>query len=383
MQTVQHTVDVCVVGGGLSGLCAAVAAARQGASVVLMHDRPVLGGNASSEIRVWVQGAYGSWDASVRETGLIEEIMLDTLAGNPGCSWSLWDLALHALAQRQPGLTTLLNCACVAGEVEGLRVRGVRGWQGTTQTWHEVHATQFIDASGDSILAMLSGAEVRRGREAASEFREPDASAAASDITMGNSLLFIWRDMGSPQPFHAPDWAYRYPTEAEAPRHPAYFHASSPNGGDGSFYVETGGRLDTIHDAEALREELLKIGLGLVDHLKNHGDHGMEQLNLEWFGMLPGKRESWRYVGDVVFTENDAAQGTVFPDIVAYGGWPIDDHHPDGTLSREGDSDHVWHKVACPYGIPYRALYSRSHDNLLCAGRNISATHLGLCTTRV
>lgn len=384
MKTTTYQADVCVVGGGLAGLLAAVAAARQGATVVLMHDRPVLGGNASSEIRVWVQGAYGSWDRSLRETGIIEEIMLDTLRLNPQASWPLWDAVLYDKARHQPNLTLLLNCACVEGRAEGRRLRAIRGWQSPSYTWHEVEARLFVDASGDCILAPFAGAEVRRGREARSEFAEPSAPLAASPVTMGNSISFIWRDAGQPQPFVPPPWAYSYPTEAEAPKHRTKFTFGSPNGGDGAFYVELGGRQDTLHDAEAIRDELLKVGLGIVDHLKNHGDHGADNLALEWFGMLPGKRESWRYVGDHVLTQNDVTAGRVFPDLVAYGGWPVDDHHPDGSLRRdEAESDHVWHPVHCPYGIPYRSLYSRNVDNLFCAGRNISATHLGLCSTRV
>ena len=386
MRTIHHNVDICVVGGGLSGLCAAVAAARHGAKTVLMHDRPVLGGNASSEIRVWVQGAYGSWDRSVRETGIVEEIMLDTLRQNPQASWSMWDAVLFGLADREPNLTLLLNCACTDGTASDNRLNQVKGWQSTSQTWHEVEAELFVDASGDSILAPFCGAELRRGHESRSEFNEPNAWPEAAPITMGNSIMFIWRDMGRPVPFVKPDWAYSYPDEEGfVPKHSERIpEMMAPNGARGCFYVELGGRLDTVHDAEQIRDELLKVGLGIIDHLKNHGDHGAENLAVEWFGMLPGKRESWRYVGDYVFTQNDAAAGTAFPDIVASGGWPVDDHHPDGSLRRdEAESDHVWHPVKCPYGIPYRSLYSRNVENLFCAGRNISATHLGLCTTRV
>ncbi len=385
MRTSKHNVDICVVGGGLAGLCAAMAAARHGAKTVLMHDRPVLGGNASSEIRVWVQGAYGSWDRSLRETGIIEELMLETLRLNPQASWSMWDAVLFGLADREPNLTLLLNCACNDGTASNQRLNQIKGWQSTSQTWHEVAAKLFVDASGDSILAPFCGAEIRRGHESRSEFNEPNAWPEASPITMGNSIEFIWRDMGRPVPFVKPDWAYSYPDEASAPKHSACIpEMMSPNGARGCFYVELGGRLDTVHDAEAIRDELLKVGLGIIDHLKNHGDHGAENLAVDWFGMLPGKRESWRYVGDHILTQNDVAAGTPFPDIVAYGGWPVDDHHPDGSLRRDAaKNDHVWLKVKSPYGIPYRSLYSRNVENLFCAGRNISASHLGLCTTRV
>ena len=111
MKKVNLTTQFCVVGGGLAGFCAAVAAARHGTQTVLVHDRPVFGGNASSEIRVPVQGAFGSWDRSVRETGIIEEIMLETLYRNPSANWQMWDLALHGIAKAEPNLTLLLNCS--------------------------------------------------------------------------------------------------------------------------------------------------------------------------------------------------------------------------------------------------------------------------------
>ncbi len=385
MKTVNHTVDVCVVGGGLSGLCAAVAAARHGASVLLMHDRAVLGGNASSEIRVWVQGALGSWDRSVRETGIVEEIMLDCLRYNPQATWSAWDAVLYNIAKAEANLTLLLNCACIEGEAANNKLQSVKGWQSPSQTWHQVRADVFVDASGDSILGQIAGADMVRGHDARGQYQEPDAPETAKPTTLGNSIVFIWRDMGRPAPFVKPPFAYSYPTEEEAPKHyPMVKLGRAPNGGDGCFYAELGGKLDTVHDDEAIRDELLKVGLGIIDHLKNHGDHGVENLALEWFGMVPGKRESWRLLGDHVFSQNDAVQDQNFEDVVAFGGWPIDDHHPDGSLRRdEAESDHVWRPVQCPYGIPFRSLYSRNVENLFMAGRNISASHLGLCTTRV
>ena len=380
MRTIRHEVDVCVVGGGIAGLCAALAAARHGARAILMHERPVLGGNASSEIRVGISGAWGSWDRSVRETGIVEEIMLDTLRMNPTGNWQTWDLILHEKARCQKGLELLLNCSCVDGAMSGSKLRSVKGWQSVSHTWHEVAARLFIDASGDSILAEFSGARIRSGRESRDEFSEPNAPTRANPNVMGSSLIFAWRDRGSPAPFTPPAWAHKYPSDAEAPRHPLKIDRNPPHGMNG-FYSEFGGTLDTIADAEDIRDELLKIGLGLVDHLKNHGDHDAENLELDWFGLLPGKRESRRYVGDYTLTENDIKAGTPCDDIVAYGGWPVDDHNSLGSLHKE--YSHTFFKFPGAYPIPYRSLYSANVGNLLCAGRNISATHLGLCSTRV
>ena len=157
---VEHEADFCVVGGGLAGLCAAVAAARHGAKVVLMQERPMLGGNASSEIRMWVSGAHGK---NNRETGIIEELSLENHYRNPDKNYSLWDGVMYELAAYTPGITLLLNCTCDDCQMEGNRVVSVSGWQMTTQRRHTVRAKLFADCSGDSVLAPLTGAQYRVG----------------------------------------------------------------------------------------------------------------------------------------------------------------------------------------------------------------------------
>jgi len=143
----RHKVDFCVVGGGMAGMCAAIAAARHGAKVVLMHDRPVLGGNASSEIRMWVCGARG---ANNRETGIIEEIMLENLHRNPSQNYSMWDALLYEKVRFEPNITLLLNCSCTDAAMAGDRIRTVTGWQLTTQKWHTVEANLFADLTASS-----------------------------------------------------------------------------------------------------------------------------------------------------------------------------------------------------------------------------------------
>ena len=169
MKWKYHKADLCVIGGGLAGMCAAIAAARHGAKVVLMHDRPVLGGNASSEIRMWICGAHGE---NNRETGIIEEIELENMYRNPNRNYSIWDSILYEKVRFEENITLLLNCSCNSLEMNGNRIKSVKGWQLTTETWHTVEADLFADCSGDSILAPLSGAEYRIGREAFAEFGE-------------------------------------------------------------------------------------------------------------------------------------------------------------------------------------------------------------------
>ena len=372
MKTVKHKADFCVVGGGLAGLCAAVSCARKGLKVVLMHDRPVLGGNASSEIRMWVCGAQGE---NMRETGIVEEIQMENLYRNNYPSYAVWDSILYEKAAFQENLTLLLNCSCNDAVVTDSKIRSVKGWQLTTETWHIVEADYFADCSGDSILAPLSGALFRYGREARSEFNESIAPEKADDKTMGMSCLLQARETDKPQKFIPPSWAYKFENEEKfAHRHHSLDH-------ENFWWLEVGGEIDSIHGAELNRDELLKIGFGVWDHIKNHGDHGADNWVLEWAGFLPGKRESRRYVGDHILTQNDVRAEGRFDDIVAYGGWSMDDHNPAGFY-HPGEPT-IFHPAPAPYGIPYRSIYSKNIENLFFAGRNISATHSAMSSTRV
>lgn len=373
MRDVRHEVELAVVGGGLAGLCAALAAARHGTRVLLMHDRPVLGGNASSEVRMWICGAHGP---NRRETGIVEELHLSNLYLNPSRSYAMWDAVLHELARREPNLTLLLNCTCTAATMRGAAIESIRGWQLTSETWHTVHAALFCDSSGDSILAPLTGAEVRVGREAAGEFGEDIEPDEADARTMGMSCLLQCREMEAPQPFRAPSWARKFESCDCFP------HRSHQIGGTNFWWIELGGEQDTIHDTEAIRDALLPITYGVWDHIKNHcPKQDATNWSLEWVGYLPGKRESRRYVGDHMLTQNDVRAEGRFEDLVAYGGWSMDDHHPGGFAYPGRPT--IFHPAPSPFGIPYRCLYSRNVANLFCAGRNISATHAAMSSSRV
>jgi len=370
----EHSADVCVVGGGMAGLIAAVAAARRGASVILLHDRPVLGGNASSEVRMWICGAVGR---HVKETGLIEEIMLRNLHRNPQGLYSVWDSVLFEFGKMTPGLTTFLNTTVNNAQMEDGRIVSVDAWEMPTQTWRRISAKLFIDCSGDSILAPLSGAETRTGREAREEFDESLAPKRADLKTMGNTILLQLEETPEPQPFTPPKWAYTFDEDSNLP-------GRVGNGlGDNFWWLELGGLLDTIADAEDIRDELVKTAWGVWDYMKNRGPQAEKLTNwrLRWLGALPGKRENRRYLGDHIMTQNCVTSEGKFDDLVAYGGWSMDDHHPAG-LYYPGKPT-MFHKAPCPYGIPFRALYSRNVPNLLCAGRNISATHCAMSSTRV
>lgn len=358
LPTTEHTVQFCVVGGGLAGLCAAVAAARRGISALLMQDRPVLGGNASSEIRMWVRGADGE---DMRETGLVEELELENCCRNPDMNFSLWDSVLYGLARKEKNLTLLLNCSCLDAKTEDGRICSVIGWQLTTQRYHCVKAQIFADCSGDSILAPLTGAPYRMGREAQREYGEDIAPKQADSCTMGMSCLIQARQTGHPVTFRAPDWAAHY-TENDFPFR---LDLSSPERwtGENFWWMELGGTKDTIRDTEEIRDELVKMALGVWDFIKNGGKTDASDWELDWMGFLPGKRESRRYEGAYILTQNDVRNEGRFEDLVAYGGWTMDDHNPSGFETKE--KPNTFHPAPSPYGIPYRCLYSSAIKNLM------------------
>lgn len=380
LKTTVRKADICVIGGGLAGMLAAISAARHGAKVVLMHDRPVLGGNASSEIRMWICGA-GSRVKYLQETGIMEEIALENMKRNPDRNYAVWDTILYEKVRFQENLDLLLNCACCKADTENSKIRSVTGFQLTTYTWQTVEAKIFIDCSGDSILAELIGAEYRVGREAKSEFGEEFGLETADRKTMGMSLLIQARETDHPVSFTPPEWAYQYPTDEAMNNKP---HTVLRDLNTNFYWIELGGESDTIHDTETLRDELLKIALGVWDHMKNQGDHGAENWELEWLGFLPGKRESRRYVGDYILTQQDVENAARFDDEIAYGGWQIDNHLPGGFYMTGKGGGHLQkRRLTKPYGIPLRSVYSVNVENLMFAGRNISASHIAFATTRV
>ncbi|MBO7170200.1 MAG: FAD-dependent oxidoreductase [Clostridia bacterium] len=372
MRTIQHSVSLCVVGGGMAGLCCAIAAARHGTKVLLVQDRPVLGGNASGEIRMFIGGAKGKDN---RETGIIEEIMLENYYQNPGLKFPVWDSVLYEKAKAEKNLTLLLNTTCFDAQMEGNRIRSIKAWQLNAETFHEITADYFADCSGDSILAPLSGAHFMYGREAKSDFGESIPPDIADKKTMGMSCLFQIRETDHPVKFTPPSWAYKYESEEDLP----YKDHEKDNN---YWWIELGGEWDCIHDTDRCRDELLKICYGVWDHMKNHGDHGVENWELEWIGFLPGKRESRRYVGKHVITENDVRAEGRFSDIVAYAGWSMDDHFPEGFYYKKGHPT-IYHKAPSPWGLPLRCMISENIENLVFAGRNISATHAALSSCRV
>ncbi len=371
--------DFVVIGGGVSGVCAAVAAARHGCTVVLAQNRPVLGGNASSEIGIGIVGAScagGRWDS--RETGILEEIQLAARRLDPTGGPASLDFALWEIIEAEERITLLLNTHISEVQMDGKRIRSVSGDQQGTEKRFHLSARWFADCTGDGTVAVRAGCRYMKGREAKGDYDEPDGLEEADHQTMGSSIYWVARDTGTPQPFQKPSWANSYSEKdfIYRPIHKGRFQY-------GFWWVETGGDTDdTITDNELIRDELWKIAYGLWDYVKNQGgDPDAETWVLDRVGLLPGKRESRRILGDLVLREQDLLGPTSFPDAIAYGGWTIDLHIPGGIRhTDQRPNHHISHGL---YGIPWRSMLAKDAENLLMGGRLISATHLATASARV
>ncbi|MBQ9777980.1 MAG: FAD-dependent oxidoreductase, partial [Clostridia bacterium] len=335
-----------------------------------------------SEIKMWVSGA-GTRVRNLQEIGLLEEILLENMYRNPTRNFSIWDSILYEKVKAEENIELLLNCACCFAECDGSTIKNITGFQLTTYTWQRVEATTFIDCSGDSILAELVDAEYMVGREAKETFGEAWGLEKADRKTMGMSLMIQAHETDHKCEFIPPEWAYKFETDEDMKNKP---HDCLERIETNFYWIELGGEVDSIHDTEQVRDELIKIAYGVWDHMKNHGDHGAENWELDFIGFLPGKRESRRYVGDYVLTQEDVENARHFEDEVAYGGWQIDNHLPGG-FHMSGGKDAQGHlqkmRLTDPYGIPLRSLYSKNVSNLMFAGRNLSASHIAFASARV
>ncbi len=369
--------DIVVAGGGLAGVCAALAAARNGARVALIQDRSRLGGNASSEIRMHVLGANSHsplqrW----RETGIIEELKLLDAAYNQQRSFEMWDLLLYDKVISEPNIALWLDTSVIGARVRRGQVREVTAISPLLELVLKIEASYFIDCTGDSSLAYYAGAEIMRGREASNTYGESLAPERSDLKTMGNSILFFSRNHDRVMPFIKPAWAKSYSEED-------FRHRPIRSWEYGYWWIEWGGEMDTIADNRRIRHELLAMVLGIWDYIKNSGRFPESATwALQWVGMIPGKRESRRVRGGHVLTQREVESAELFPDRVAYGGWPMDDHPPCG-MGCPSEQPFRSIQLKQPYSIPLRALYSRTITNLFMAGRNISASHVAFSSSRV
>ncbi len=384
LRTLHLQADLCVVGGGLAGVCCAITAARAGIKAVLMQDRPVLGGNASSEVRLWALGAtkhMGSNNRWAREGGVINEIMVENLWRNREGNPLVFDALLLEKVINEDNITLLLNTAAFEldkREDHRDRIAAVRGFNAQNATIYEVRAPLFCDASGDGVVGFLAGAAFRMGAESGDEFDEKFAPSGEFGHLLGHSIYFYSKDVGRPVEFVPPSFALK-DVEGCIPRHRGF---TTGEQGCRLWWIEYGGRLDTVHDTETIKWELWRVVYGVWDYIKNSGRFPeAETMTLEWVGHVPGKRESRRFEGPYMLRQDDIVKRTPHDDDVAYGGWSIDLHPADGVYSELAGAHHLHSKGV--YTIPYRCYFSRNIENLFLAGRIISASHVAFGTTRV
>lgn len=378
---ISISADFVIVGGGLAGVCAAITAARTGIKVTLVQDRPVLGGNSSSEVRLWILGAtshLGNNNRWSREGGVIDELLVENMFRNPEGNPLIFDSILLDKVVAEKNIELLLNTAVYEVEKSASEIiSAVEGFCSQNSTHYHISAPLFCDCSGDGIVGFLAGAAFRMGAESKDEFDEKFAPTAEYGELLGHSMYFYSKDTGSPVRYTAPEFALKDITEI-----PRFKSFNTKEYGCRLWWLEYGGRLDTIHDTEKIKWELWKVIYGTWDYIKNSGNFPeAENLTLEWVGTIPGKRESRRFEGDYMLSQKDIVEQRTHFDAVAYGGWSIDLHPADGVFSEKPGCNQ-WHSKGI-YQIPYRTLYSKNIKNLFLAGRIISASHVAFASTRV
>ena len=360
--------DLVVAGGGIAGTCAAVSAARLGLRVALVQDRPVLGGNNSSEVRVWLQGARNK-EPWPRVGDVVAELEQAKQAHyGPANTAELYeDEKKLAVARAETNLTLVLQHRVIAAESDGTRIRAAIAQDALTGRRLRFAARYFADCTGDGDLGAYAGAELEM---------TPTGH-------MGPCNLWNVKDTGESQPFPRCPWALDLadkPFPGRSKEKPVPNHL-------GGWYWESGFDCDPIADAEAVRDWNFRAMYGAWDALKNI-DKTLPNYALNWSAYVRGRRESRRLLGDVVLTKDDLVTGRSYPDACVPTGWKMDLHLPDPKYEKgfEGNafiSTAHFGTYPMPYWIPYRCLYSRNVSNLFMAGRDISVTHEALGAVRV
>ncbi|MGJ8658336.1 MAG: FAD-dependent oxidoreductase [Cellulophaga fucicola] len=376
------TADVVVVGAGMAGICAAVSSARMGNKTVLIQDRPVLGGNASSEIRVTVNGVQSLRNKHIveRETGVLEEMLIENWHFNEQESYPVWDHVLYDFVTREKNLDLYLNTQAFDVVKDGDKIKSVSARQTTTEMAYTFNANVFIDSSGDGLMAAMAGAEYRIGREGKEEFGESFAPDVPDNWVMGDCIMMITKDVGRPIKFNPP--TYAIPFDAETAFKDK--HRKIKQVKEGFWWVEIGSNKDIIGEREEIKRKLLARFYGVWDHIKNSGDFPeAENLALDWIGSVPGRRESRRFMGDYILTQPDMEEYRHFNDTVAYGGWSLDEHCPGGIENLTEPASYFHSRFEQVYEIPFRCLYSKNVSNLMMAGRNVSVSHMALSSSRI
>ena len=394
--------DFVVVGGGAAGCCAAVSAARLGCRVALIHDRPVLGGNNSTEVRVGLSGLihqlpYPRLGNLLEELGPVGYWSLQQAKKTPDLPRSQEVMALFerepqrrihnagpdtnyederklAVVAAEKNLTLYLSTRANGVEMEGNRISAVLAQDIKTGRRLRFGAALVADCTGDGVIGAVAGADSAYGRESKDEHGEEFAPEKADELVMGTSVQWFAEEAAEPSSFPACPWALKFDAE----------QAIKTKRGDWDW--ETGAMRNHITDIEQIRDYGLRVVYGNWATLKNHARFKDEfaRQKLRWVAYIGGKRESRRLLGDVLLRQQDIVEARPFPDASVTTTWTIDLHYPEKPMCAcEAFQAEARQFKIQPYPIPYRCLYSRNIMNLMMAGRNISVTHIALGTVRV
>lgn len=395
--------DLVVVGGGIAGCCAAVSAARLGCKVALIQNRPVLGGNNSSEVRVGLSGLifqqpyphlgnlvdelgpvgyWNEWEArqdpsSVRSRQILKilELHPEKKIHNAGPASNYEDEKKLSLLRSQKNVRVFLNMQVFDVKKDGNRIVSVVGKDLISGKEYTFKGRLFSDCTGDGEVGYLAGADYRMGRESKDETGEPRAPLTADRLVMGTSVQWYAEDTAGISTFPDCPWAIRFNESTCIPI------------SRGDWDWEAGLDKDQITEIETIRDYALRAVYGNWDFLKNKSQRKEQfaKKKLAWVAYIGGKRESRRLMGDLVLKEQDILNGVQYEDAAFTTTWGVDLHYPKPIEGMKDEPFLSYCDVQDikPYPVPYRCLYSRNIGNLFMAGRDISVTHVALGTVRV
>ncbi len=389
-KTIEKQYDLVICGGGMPGICGAIAAARAGLNVALINNRGVLGGNASPEIRVHICGATGTSEYNLysREGGIIGELLIENRYRNPQGNVYLWHTVIVDALLKEKNCTVFLNTYIDTVNLceNNKKIISVEGTQNGSETRYCFNGDMFIDDTGDGTIGYLCGAEYMYGREGKDKWNETIAPEKEDDGVLLSSLSFYSKDFHRNMPFTKPNFAKDISEEFTKALEFREIPDRIPKDAryDGyrfQWYYETGAHKHQTFENEEIMKDHDKLVYNIWDYIKNQSDYNAQQFDLEYIAPVAGKRESRRLVGEYILKEQDIAFQTDFNDAVGYGGWSIDLHAKGGFFDNDLINKHFYLRGI--YQIPFRCCCVKNLDNLMVASRCLSVSHVASGTTRL